>query len=303
MSNSLIIFSGGNPWFQSAKNKPSDLLINPIGKGKLVKKNTTNSRASAKSESIIVNPIFKQMEMYCDDDFWKATFHDASIGKFHRGFRIDKETNLQYKIRNKIKTCTFKDLSVPDTIKVVKNFMQSCAGIMSSIDIENKNQELLRSIVSNQDECINSWSKIKIAQHKSILLADYISSVSEKLKLSSEEEEELNSVITFGIMTKRLNAQTIIVENSVIKHIDGLHRLDNGKFIINNKSMLDRSKCEREAKDIIIKPFSIVKGTINPQINVNLNKKWEKIINAVEKKNDILLESNTSESNVDSPDS
>ena len=77
MAETLVIFSGGNPWYQSSKAKPSDLTTNSVGKSKKPK-TVTKSRASAKPQAQVVNPIFESMAEICEDQFWKETFKNAS---------------------------------------------------------------------------------------------------------------------------------------------------------------------------------------------------------------------------------
>ncbi len=227
----LVIFTTDKtPWFNSGANGTA-LAINPVGKGKGPKKAPSKSRASAKSGPEVVNPYFTEMAAVCIDPFWKTTFTEASYGKFHRGFKYEKESaTLIFKIRNKSFTCNIYDLAIPDAVAAVQNFMRTTANIMSSADIQERTQRLNQMRALNVEAPINSWGKIKSNQHRQILISKFVVSVTEACKLTVEEANQLDRTIRLGVIIKYFDSSNIHMNNGLIVSIDGLRREENGLF-------------------------------------------------------------------------
>lgn len=293
MTGVMVVFSGENPWFHSSSAKSSDLNINPVGKGKGPKKTQTKTRASAKSGPEVVNPIFLAMASISMDPFWRTTFNDAAINKFHRGFRYENDI-LIHKVRNKITTCSLSGLSPEYAIEIVQTFMRTTSGIMSSIDIESRNRQLKQIMAMTSEQSIDSWGKVRSLQHRAILIANYVAMVAEQLGLSEHEEERLDSIIRLGVMTKYFNSSTIHMANSVIIHIDGLCRGIDGSFVIDYSRQPEKSKTTtRKGVHDTVTPHPEHDDEhdeeIDPQVSVNALKKWQKLIDHLGKKGDVCV--------------
>lgn len=297
MSGVLVIFSGGeNPWFQSSNAKNEDLTRNPVGKGKSSKKTTTKTRASAKSAPEVIYPIFGKMVDLTTDPFWKTTFYEASIGKFHRGFRFNADT-LTHKVRNKACSCNIAGMTIYEAIDTVQSFMRNTAGIMSSIDIENRNRDLKRFAAHNIENSIRSWGDVRSTDYRNILVAKYVSTLAEMYDLTEKEEEQLETVIKMGIILNRFNSSTIHVENSIIISIDGLYRQPDGIFAVDSgKAPIPKpSKTKSTVVETALVSYDPESGKyqygevqedsgIRPIVTIDIMKKWNKIVKELEKK-------------------
>lgn len=285
MSGMMIIFSEGNLWFSSGAAKTSDLSINPVGKStKGVKK--TRTRASAKEDVEIINPIFVRMAELSYDPFWKATFSEAAIGKLHRGFRFLNGI-LYHKIRNKETMCNINGINSEIAVEMIKTFMRTTAGIMSGTDIEVKNRELKQIMATSTDITIDSWGKIRSTQHRNILIANYVTLLAEHYGLSEEEESRLETLIRTGIVTKHFNSSTIHVTNSVISNIDGLYRLPDGRFTLDYSVTPEKGRTKTGEPCYTLETTPPEDDWIKPTYGVDSSKKWKKFVDMMLKRGEI----------------
>jgi hypothetical protein len=250
-SESMVIFSGRNLWFSEGDIKTG---LNPIGKAKGLKKAPAKTRASAKAGPEIINPLFEQMSGITDDPFWKTTLQEAAIGKFPRGFVFSNDT-LHYKTRH----CTLSGPSIQHNLGLVVNFMQSTAAIMSNRDLEVRNQELIYMMSQNVCDSYESWGKIKSIQDQALLVAKFVTILSESHHLNDSEEKQLEETIRLGIFIKCFNSNTIKVSNSQIVHIDGLLRRTDGKFDLDMRLCAESRTTKRPTK-LKTSGFNIMKS-------------------------------------------
>ena len=284
-NNVMVIFSKGIPTFNS-NAKASDLVVNPVGKGKGLNKKSTPSirnRASAKSGPEVVNPCFLVMADLCSDPFWRTTFNDAAIGKFHRGFKFIKDT-LYFKVRNKIQECKITNLEPELAIEVIKNFMCTTAGIMSSCDIDRHNNQLKDMIVSYNENQLDSWSKIRSTQQRAILIANYVATVTEALNLTEHEADKLYDIINIGIIMKCFDNNNITVANNTITNITGLYRRENGEFVIDMSLASDKKsgRCVSYNDDTNTDVYGQYENVEQSHTTrINILKEWSGFLNDV----------------------
>jgi hypothetical protein len=218
----------------------------------------------------------------CDDAFWRTTFMEAGIGKFHRGFRYENWT-LFHKVRNREKSCNISGLHPMAAIEAVQTFMRNTAGIMSSTDIALRNSELKQLISDSDTTTTPTWGKIRSSQHRDILIANYVATIAERQGLSESEEEQLDTTIRIGILTKYFNSSTITISDSAIVNIQGLCRKPNGEFAIDYTAIPERTKGTRKYEESTSVTQSgelddDVEVNFDPKININLKKKWNKFL-------------------------
>lgn len=294
MSSTLVIFCSGNgtPWYQSSSAKSGDLTINPVGKGKGTKPKPTKTRASAKSGPEVLYPIFSEMAVLTSDPFWRTSFEEMAVGKCHRGFRFENET-LVYKVRNRVQTCSLVGVSPYQAVEIIQTFMRTTAGIMSTNDIETRNRQLKQIMAMSSETTIESWGKIRSSQHRTILIANYVASVGEHFGLTEEEEERLDGVIRLGIILKHFDSSTIHVANSSIVQIDGLYRKPDGSFAIETSIAPEKIRPVRKSHSEDSPPTGESPSgehddgedeTIDPQIGINIRKRWAKFLDSLTKK-------------------
>jgi hypothetical protein len=276
MSDVLVIFSGNNTWFQSNGVKDGDLELNPVGKGKGVKK-VVKTRASAKANPDPINSLFSEMSTLCSDPFWRDTFKDASFGKFPRGFRYNNDILIS-KIKNKTKNCSLQGMSAIQAIGVVQEFMRETSRIMSSQDVEERNQHLRQIIIDNTDmDNAITWSKIKAPQEKSLYIARYVSALTKMASLTPEQSKQLNNVIRHNVSVKYFGSKNIIMNNGDITSIVGLCMKENGEFGVDKSVVkLDRVKAKKAVEED--------EEEDEHQIDVNIRKKWSAFLGQMQKK-------------------
>lgn len=257
MSDYLVIYSSNKNPFNNGES------FTKIKKEKTKTKNT-------KIYQEIKYPKFQEMANLCSDSFWKTTFIDASYGKFHRGFKYDKEINsLSYKLRNKIFTCNISNLTAKDSITVIQDFMRTTANIMSTEDIKNKTEKIIKNRTFNVENSIDCWSKIKSPIYKQILVYNFINENTKKYNLSQEESKQFEYVIRLGIFLKYLNSNNIHVEDGKITQIDGIKHDKNGYHL--------------DIPDNFYKNKPIKDNIPNSHSN-NLSKKWSYFLDCINKK-------------------
>lgn len=298
-SDCLVIFVTGDkkPWYNSGGDG-SNLSINPVGKGKGPKKPASKSRASAKSGPDIINPCFVPMSELCTDPFWRTTFIEASYGKFHRGFRYDNlGNNMTYKLKNKTRACNINDLTVYEAAVTIQKFMNDTAGIMSTIDVQNRTKHLNQLRLQKKEEFIDSWGKIKSDIHKQILICGFVTTMSEYYKLTEPEINQLSETIRLGVATKKFNLTNIQIDKGIVVNIGGLIRLPNGNFDIDPSIMTKPSKKKTYDKNEE-EEDGIVYG------KVNIMKKWNKLLDTLSKKGETkYIPSSIPNESISEPDS
>jgi hypothetical protein len=229
--SNFIIYSENVPWFQSA----NEVQVKQV-KEKTVKK-PVKSRDSAKSKPEVIYPIFAEASELTEDRFWKSILNDASIGKFPKVFYFVNGT-LSYKLKNKIVTVNIDMKNARNALDILCTFMRDRAGILSDIDMieKNKEQRIRMSIIADVE--INSWSQIKCKTHRSILIAKIVSSISNIYDLDKNASSNLEDLIRLGILAGYFNNTTIHVENGYITGIDGLIYNGEGSYNIDTNNII-----------------------------------------------------------------
>lgn len=242
MSDNIVIFNTKKTPIYGDLNSS----VNPVGKGKDMRKKTTKTRSLAKNTSELINPIFHEMALIETDNCWKDLFELASHGKFYRGFRFDNGV-LSYKVGTKTKSCDISGMSVVSAIDNIKKFMWQHASVTSSLDNQNKintiNEMLLKLPVVN----FKYWSEISGDKNKKIFIAEYVDKLSQKLNLNESEIRQLETMLNFGLTVKYLDDTTVeLDENGDIKLIKNLYRDANGEFkLVPLNNVISTSKASK----------------------------------------------------------
>lgn len=250
MSEGFIILSGNRTIYSSGDLSSLSVDKAPVGKGKTQKPKSTKVRASAKTSSEVLYPFFKEFSETTDDVFWKSLFADAAVGKFPRGFRYQHGV-LSYKIKSKIYEKYISLDNHQDALKNIKDFMGEHAGIISSIDTEEKQKEIQSRITSLLTQEINNWNQIRSPTHKMILVSKYLDLLEIKNKLTKKQKEETRSQINIGIVIGYFNNENIIIKDGLISKIEGLiWDVKSKKFIIDTKNIkLKNKKSTKKAEE------------------------------------------------------
>lgn len=288
-AGSFAIFSEKNPWYVGSGTSINALKIDPVGKGKGPKKAGGNNRSAAKSNPEPIHKIFVQLAKLTDDPFWKTTFSDASICKYHRGFNYSGGT-LTYKIRNKIFTCPIGELTPEEALPQVMTFMKNTGGVMSKRDNDEQIRNLKRVLVSYKSSYPETWSKVRSEQYKSIIISNFVEDMSLKYSLNTLQENQLENTIRMGITLKAFNSTTIEMDNGLITNIEGLERDKNGFFHIDSDFIPKPKKIKGFSSyqdDILETNTSVIES--QPQNNEpsnayqSLTKKWNKFMDSMAK--------------------
>lgn len=218
-----------------------------------------NKQKSSKQLNII-NPIFKSMEEYEDDPYWKTEFEKASQGRFPP--KISFKSGIVYFTKTKTAKgkVSKKVLSseIMTAIEEYKRFIHENTFNRSRVEVEedNKlNEERMKNGKSIEDY---EWKELKKRKIKEILILNFINNASQEMNLSEMEKYELNMLVNIGLINGRINSLTIIYEEGEIVGIKNLMRdSETGKIFL----------------DTSIKPKN---KKSRPQISVNLLDRWDK---------------------------
>lgn len=299
--NSIVILTKNNysPLYDNSYRSPSEKRscdfkshLPPL---KIMKK----SRSSAKDEDLILHKCFYEMEVICNDPYWKSILYNFCRGKFRKGIQF-KNGNLNYKIKNKI-ISTEIDINDPEKgLNDFISFMNKKAGIYSPEDMKKKNLELKEKIEKLSSVEITSWSQVKRDLLKTKLVEDYVEKFNEELlkdgenEMTQEEKNDMKSKIGLGLNSGVFNSENIIFKNNEIHRIDGLTRLENGMYEINFKKYPLKSKKNRSNKKEDEEEIGTVLSCTTKMNGVSVSNKgktpdfvkmWIKVLKGINKRN------------------
>lgn len=275
----FVILSGAKPWFQCG-----DVANLAPAASKVVKKAPAKSRAAAKGLPETLYPVLLQVVDIVDDPFWKSIFRDAAIGKFSRGFQF-KNGILSYKIQNKLSSCVV-DMTTPQTaMSTVRSFMSTSATVLSVLDVENRRLERQAKMIKITEVEINSWSQVKTAPHRSVLITRFLCKVTDSLSLTALQAESLERIIRLGMVVGYFGVNTIHVSKGFITHIDGLGRAADLSFTVDTEALRVKVKKVSKSKRPPVEDVDDDDADVGPQrANVSFIKQWIKFLTSLEKR-------------------
>lgn len=247
MATAFVILSGKKPWFMASDGGGLAADPSPVGKGKGEKKAPSKTRASARGVPIVQYAIFEKASHLTDDPFWTQILKEMAYGKFPRGFRYINNV-LTYKIRSKTLECIISQSNAQEALVSVITFMQQNAHILSIRDNEMRKREMKENNVEMEGLDIDSWSQIRTAPHRSILIGQYVRQLSRIMSLTSKDSKRLECTIRLGICGGHFNSKTIHVEHGRIKMIDGLVRTNDNHFDIDPAYRVKHKKSAKTRK-------------------------------------------------------
>lgn len=297
MLKGFCIIQGGTPWYQSGDM--SDLPINPapVGKGKSEKKAPTKNRASAKGPTEVLYPIFNSAAELTVDSFWKAILQEMAVGKMPRGFRYVNGV-LTYKLRTKTTEKAIDQVSPQQAMTDAITFIQNQAGILSQADKEMKELAMKEQLAAMAEIEINSWSQIRSAPQRNMLIRQYVRQVSRIMQLGPGPSGKLEGLIRLGILVGYFNSSTIHVHKGFIQSVDGLAQKPDGTFVIDPnftfklKKPTKTKRSQREQSDDLTSTADTsssanVEGELeldSATSNVSFLKQWMKFLNSLQKR-------------------
>jgi hypothetical protein len=267
-----------------------------------VKKKKIKDRASAKNGVEVKHPIFKEMENFVTEDYWKSILASASMGKFHQGVQYN---NGIITFKNKVNKGEKEELDLNNPERATQQFlefMNDKVNVLSPLDRAKRDEEIRLRMNSLSKKEITTWSQVRKEVTRTYLIDKYIKKYSEEKegeKLTPDQEKDLEFIIRLGILTEYLNNNSIIIKDGKIDTIIGLILREDGLFdieldkikVINKKScgkkytMHEDMTVTTAIRDIStlctqsVYSYFLIRSKEN-----NLYKKWLKFLNYREKK-------------------
>jgi len=174
----------------------------------------------------IMYPLFERCSDFTIDKFWKKTFSDLAKGKTPNGVYIYKGSlRLKGKPTDSI-TFTESD-DCRHTFDNIYQFLSAVCSILSPDDKVKQRHEF-NSI--EQENCKNNWIDIKRKKVRDLMIESFAVKMKQKYLLSLKQTRCLISTICMGLLFKSISAINIILENGLIKNIDGISFLERQMF-------------------------------------------------------------------------
>ena len=237
----LVIFAGPRTWYASGKENLSSTPSPKRGKG--VRK-AIKSRVTTRPAGPVKYPLFLEASALTEDPYWMAILRDAATDRWPRGFRFTNSM-LIFRSRNKNIEQMINTDSPSMALTIIRDFMQTQAGLFSQQDNEVKEREAKEAPPVT---VINSWSQVKTTIHRTFLIVRFINEVTKREQLSPKDAQSLNRAVRVGILNEYFNGTTIHVEDGMIVKIDGLYRNALGEYDI------DVSAVPLKRKKITVSP-------------------------------------------------
>ncbi len=245
---------------------------------------TKRGRRSAKTNTEIKFPIFKEAAKYIDDDlFWTRILEDASRGVFQKPYRYNEGT-LSFKIKSVVHS---KEICQDDPVLCLKNiqeFMQS-NGCYSEKDHEMKLLEIEQQR-NEASQTILDWKSIR-PKNRKLLISRYVAYLGEHYNLNKLELSQLINLSRLAYSVGLINSTTVIMENNVIADIEILcyDKRTRDFFIDPDAKIPKASKSSRKINDDDENGDEIFEvKTSNVPISKSRNTDWIKFINVLSKR-------------------
>jgi hypothetical protein len=265
------------------------------------KKKKTKDRASAKDGPELKHPIFKEMENFVTEGYWKSILSSAAGGKFHQGVQYSNGI-LTYK--NKVNRGEKEELDLNNPEHATAQFitfMNEKVNVLSPLDRIKRDEEIREKMSSMEKKEITTWSQVRKEVMRIHLINDYIQRYSDgrKERLTHDQEKDLEFIIRLGILTEYLNNNSIIMVNGKIDRILGLIMREDGLFDIDLNQIKLMSKKNGGKKHVPYEDMTVTTAIrdistlctqsvysyflVRSKEN-NLYKKWLKFLNYREKR-------------------
>lgn len=179
----------------------------------------SKDRNSSKNSSLkLVHEIFDKFSEHITDSFWKEIFVDVSKGRLPKGgFSI----NNNYLIfKNKHRVTQIEIEKDPMKWALYVDFIRKYGDIYSDTDIIEQKKKEIR-ILSIPSIYELKWSEIK-KKDKEIIFKNFIISMKDMLNLDLKRTSQLEGMINYGLMFKKITDKNIIFEDGRITSIKGL---------------------------------------------------------------------------------
>lgn len=218
---------------------------------------TSTAARRRKKEKPILHAIFQSCAALTNDPFWKTLFNESSYGKFPRRFSYH-EGELAYK--KGVKNPKILIPSEPmEAITICRNFYRQTAGLISDLDSERENRELLSYQVIDPLEGEFKSLKKKIRE---LVITDYIIAMTKKLGLTLKQQYQLTETINVGFMTGKLKKESVIYSDRAIQGITGLLYDPSTKVFSLDPSLMVSIKSAKSGNNKMVDSDDI-KGSID----------------------------------------
>lgn len=259
---SVIIYSEGNP---------EEILQNITEKKKRQQRKKRKNvdffvfNEMLKLDKVQKNIFWKnQLQMYFNGNLPKNFSYDGNILKYNS--RTNRKNNFIKLFDNNI------DFNANEAFENLKNFL-------SNYDIRSQHERDIEEndnndVIEDTDYSdINTYKSLK--KRQDIAINQYIKEEIIKYNLSSQEGNNLKSMIIFGLSSKIINDNNIQVENGKIVNIDNLIKDDNNNFELKIDSITNKTKrsIRRNNNDYTkMSKTTLTKNNSDKKSNVDLSK-------------------------------
>lgn len=218
------------------------------------KKTKTRNRSSAKDEDNVVNPIFRAMKAYTDDEYWINKLTKWSHNKTCNKFKYKNNSIIYNRIatKQKIFSITLDDDKIYDSFIKFKRFMEEHSRDISDAD---RKKNLLQEIDTHQriENSQKNNLKLKGALNKADVAVEIIDDFISK----HIEEDDPTGLVTISlldaikliILTKNHRYINFDESTRQITSIDGLTKNKYG-FYECTIDLIKSSKNSRRNMDI-----------------------------------------------------
>jgi hypothetical protein len=270
------------------KNKPED-----IPKTKITLKSSyepmfiRSAADETPKKKEIIHPVFYELFLNVEDNFWKTVFINFAIGKFHHGFGY----SLKYENRSNFDfhhTITFRKGK-----KIIKQnlsvYIEPCI-VETQIFITNNTsmiipKESLYFIAKNilkEEKDVKNKKQQNRQQNKKSRITDYIRKVVSKHRLSRDAEKDFRSMIAKYHLSGSIPSNFIVYDkNESIEGIRGIGYNEDTKMMEINIPFKKTKKSKPDTSNVLSPTFQRDKSETS---STNLaNKNWKKYLENMSK--------------------
>ena len=180
----------------------------------------------------LLYPYFLECCRYTNDSYWKVLFEDLSYGISPYSTYINKDMlicghkgkEFAYRIQKKD----------PETLyNEIMNLLKNKLGMLSYNDIIAKKDILSQFYESNNMNTVD-WVSIKRKNIKELYIEKFAIDMKNKFNLTITQTRYLIDIIFIAFVYKIISPNDVIIENGVIKNINGIKVTSKGVVLVRN---------------------------------------------------------------------
>lgn len=231
----------------------------------------------------ILYPVFYELFLNIDDNFWKTVFINFAIGKFHHGFgyifKYETKSTADFhhvitfrKGKNIIK----KNLSIDlyECILEIQIFITN----HTSMIIPKEALYFVTKNAKKEEKDSKNKKQQNRQQNKKSRIGDYIRKMSLKYKLTKEAEKEFRNLVAKYHLSGSITSNRIVYDkNETIETIKGIHYNEKTKLMQIDIPFKKNKKSKEEPNKQILSPTFHRDKSESSSTNL-ANKNWKKYL-------------------------